>query len=577
MADTSLFEVARQTHEETERYQQALVDILIQSTTSTAPLTHKEKLKRSHKASHLLDRIASRNQFLDDLYADPNGDKAREFDNLDGSPLADNADPNLNAPSSSSASSPRDAFAEFYSRLDRIKQYHQKYPGALPDAFAVDFDALEAVDGGCSGSAAATEMSAAGLDFVDRMFSGEEMAGRFMDLYLHHEAFLNLKGVKRVSYLRYIDDFDQLAGEQSKVPNEAKRTDSYKQYLADLRSYLSSFLRKTQPLSNVDHLEAAALETFDDDWDAGKVEGWQDQGDSVFGGAGAKGKGKAKSSTGEAAAADGQGIWCEACRRSYAKQTVYDAHLKSPKHQKAAQRLAAAAASDAPDGQERGTPTPTAQGELERIKRQVKAKALARDEILVQALGRELAPVRADTKANVERKAALTDRERQAEAEAAEEELNRMTAATTGGDGVLDGEANGDDDEEGEEKIYNPLRLPLGWDGRPIPYWLYKLHGLGVEFKCEICSDHVYQGRKNFERHFQESRHAFGMRALGLPNTVQFRDVTRIQDALALADKLKRQGKLEAEQDGDAEEVEDEYGNTYSKKTYELLKRQGLL
>jgi hypothetical protein len=31
----------------------------------------------------------------------------------------------------------------------------------------------------------------------------------------------------------------------------------------------------------------------------------------------------------------------------------------------------------------------------------------------------------------------------------------------------------------------------------------------------QICSDAMYQGRKAFDRHFQESRHAFGMRALG--------------------------------------------------------------
>lgn len=56
--------------------------------------------------------------------------------------------------------------------------------------------------------------------------------------------------------------------------------------------------------------------------------------------------------------------------------------------------------------------------------------------------------------------------------------------------------------------------------------------------------------RKNFERHFQvgdvspctipltnhvfqEPRHAFGMRALGLPNTKHFHEITRIEDALA--------------------------------------------
>jgi hypothetical protein len=38
--------------------------------------------------------------------------------------------------------------------------------------------------------------------------------------------------------------------------------------------------------------------------------------------------------------------------------------------------------------------------------------------------------------------------------------------------------------------------------------------------------------RKNFERHFQESRHAFGMRALGLPNTKHFHEITKIEDAM---------------------------------------------
>lgn len=58
-------------------------------------------------------------------------------------------------------------------------------------------------------------------------------------------------------------------------------------------------------------------------------------------------------------------------------------------------------------------------------------------------------------------------------------------------------------ESEDEDKIYNPLKLPLGWDGKPIPYWLYKLHGLGVEYPCEICGNYVYMGRKAFDRHFQ--------------------------------------------------------------------------
>ena len=168
----------------------------------------------------------------------------------------------------------------------------------------------------------------------------------------------------------------------------------------------------------------------------------------------------------------------------------------------------------------------------------------------------------------VERRAALTAREREAELEEQEEAVPPPAEITS---------ALEEEDEDDDERIYNPLKLPLGWDGKPIPYWLYKLHGLGVEFKCEICSDYVYMGRKAFDRHFQESRHAFGMRALGLPNTKHFHEITKIQDALALADKLKREGRQELIQMEKAEEFEDADGNVYDKKTYEDLKRQGLL
>lgn len=40
----------------------------------------------------------------------------------------------------------------------------------------------------------------------------------------------------------------------------------------------------------------------------------------------------------------------------------------------------------------------------------------------------------------------------------------------------IQADTESDDDDQ---QIYNPLKLPMGWDGKPIPYWLYKLHGLG--------------------------------------------------------------------------------------------------
>lgn len=97
-----------------------------------------------------------------------------------------------------------------------------------------------------------------------------------------------------------------------------------------------------------------------------------------------------------------------------------------------------------------------------------------------------LVPTLNETKSNVERRFSLTARERE------QELLEQSNTTPAPAAGAADGAA---EEEEEEERIYNPLKLPLGWDGKPIPYWLYKLHGLGVEYRCEICSDHVYMGR----------------------------------------------------------------------------------
>lgn len=105
---------------------------------------------------------------------------------------------------------------------------------------------------------------------------------------------------------------------------------------------------------------------------------------------------------------------------------------------------------------------------------------------LATALLVDLAQIVNDTKANVERRFSLTAKEREQEILEAQKPV--APPQTAGAEG-------GAEEEEEEERIYNPLKLPMGWDGKPIPYWLYKLHGLGVEYRCEICSDHVYMGR----------------------------------------------------------------------------------
>jgi len=112
--------------------------------------------------------------------------------------------------------------------------------------------------------------------------------------------------------------------------------------------------------------------------------------------------------------------------------------------------------------------------------------------------------------------------------------------------------ADNDEEDEVEEEFVEKVEeeeveiqtskqnYPVGWDGKPIPYWLYKLHGLGVEYKCEICGNASYFGRKAYEMHFQEWRHAHGMKCLGIPNNLIFRDITKINDALQLWEKIKK-------------------------------------
>eukprot|EP00761_Pharyngomonas_kirbyi_P004068 gb/GECH01004072.1/.p1 GENE.gb/GECH01004072.1/~~gb/GECH01004072.1/.p1 ORF type:complete len:448 (+),score=132.76 gb/GECH01004072.1/:1-1344(+) len=175
------------------------------------------------------------------------------------------------------------------------------------------------------------------------------------------------------------------------------------------------------------------------------------------------------------------------------------------------------------------------------------------------------------TKLQLQKKQTKTWEEVQNEAwreeKAAEDEYVKMVT----------GETEKEDEEESEGPVnLNPLNLPLGWDGKPIPYWLYKLHGLNLKFKCEICGNYTYYGPRAFERHFQEWRHAHGMQCLGIPNTRHFHHITKMADAIALWKKLQKESKSKFFSEENEEEMEDESGNVYDKKTYEYLKRQGL-
>jgi hypothetical protein len=174
-----------------------------------------------------------------------------------------------------------------------------------------------------------------------------------------------------------------------------------------------------------------------------------------------------------------------------------------------------------------------------------------------------------NTRRRLERRTTKTREEADNERIAEEEE------ALYGPPGAV-GDASGFDEEEDEAPIYNPKNIPLDWDGKPIPVWLYKLHQLNIEYKCEICNS-TYFGRRDFDRHFQEWRHAYGMRSLGIPNSKHFHDITRVEDARALWARLQGQSTTELWKAEADEEFEDSLGNVLNRRTYEDLARHGLL
>lgn len=63
---------------------------------------------------------------------------------------------------------------------------------------------------------------------LDKLFSGEEGGGRFLDLNAVFERFVNLKGVRKNDYLLYLSEFDDFEG---LYPKETKKTVEYKQYV----------------------------------------------------------------------------------------------------------------------------------------------------------------------------------------------------------------------------------------------------------------------------------------------------------------------------------------------------------
>ncbi|XP_050293510.1 splicing factor 3A subunit 3 [Anthonomus grandis grandis] len=420
-------------------------------------------------------------------------------------------------------------FNEFYGRLKQIKDFYRRHPNEISVPMSVEFDEL------AKARENPTEELSNLVEFTD-----EEGYGRFLDLHECYEKFINLKGIEKVDYITYLSMFDQLYD----IPKERK-TGEYRKYLLTLIEYLTWFVQRIKPLMDVDAVlnDESFKAIFE--FDAGTAPGWPKETGSALANVGAHLDLSAFSSWEELASLGLDRL----------KSALMALGLKcGGTLEERAQRLFSTKGQSALDP---SLMTKATKGKASKEKELMRHKELACLEAQVYKLSELVSEQRAATKENVQRKQARTDGER----DNSENEESEDESA----------------DENDDDVPYNPKNLPLGWDGKPIPYWLYKLHGLNISYNCEICGNYVYKGPKAFQRHFAEWRHAHGMRCLGIPNTAHFANVTQIEDALALWEKLKVQKQGERWQPETEEEYEDSQGNVVNRKTYEDLKRQGLL
>ncbi|XP_039250520.2 splicing factor 3A subunit 3-like [Styela clava] len=497
-------EQQRRLHEEKERLYDAMTKESMHKKSAV-----REQINSDHRMRHLLDRVMDNSVRLQELYEDKDGLRKAEIQAIAG--------PN--------------EFGEFYKRLREIKDFHKKHPNEVFVPMSMEFEELNQARENASDEATIL------VEFTD-----EESYGRFLDLHESHLRYINIKGIEKLTYVRYLDAFDRLF----EIPRDRKNT-QYHDYIDGLLQYLVSFVERIKPLLdlNVEHDEV--LKKFELQWETNEFPGWGKEAGSAMAHSGAHLDLSAFTSAEELASLGLDRL----------KSALMALSLKcGGTLEQRAERLFSTKGKTMDEIETSlYSKSKIKAGKKDLTSQRNKETAMVEAQIyhLVELVSEQ----RAATRDNVQRRQARTDTERD------EDE-----------DDVMSDSDSGDDEDE---VIYNPKNLPLGWDGKPIPYWLYKLHGLNINYSCEICGNQTYRGPKAFQRHFAEWRHAHGMRCLGIPNTAHFANVTKIEDAMALWSKIKEMKNAERWNPDQEEEYEDSAGNVVSKKTYEDLKRQGLL
>lgn len=361
-------------------------------------------------------------------------------------------------------------------------------------------------------------------------FTEIEMNGRSLDLQPFYTLYHNKKSLQEAKlndYLIFVRDIESIVRLPSSY--KLKHSRDFILFYDKIGNYLVDYHKRIHPLVSVIKTYDNIVEEFETKYKNKELMDYFKDGDE-----------------------EEENKYCQPCNKSFVNSNTYKNHLQGKKHKKNAQRLAIS----------------RLEGEEPEMKPEAQAKTdhtltnrymLSRAEYIFIAY-KELLDSQFEQTLNLIRQKQTLNADEFEENEA-----------------YMPDNEHSFEEEEDAPKTYKQRKLPIGMDGKPIPMWVYKLHGLDREFKCEICGNYSYWGRQAFEKHFTEWRHNYGMKCLKIPNTTHFREITSINDALALHRKLINDSTTHHFNADREAEFEDSEGNVLTKRAYEDLKRENLL
>ena len=107
------------------------------------------------------------------------------------------------------------------------------------------------------------------LDQADKIFSGEEGHGKYLDLHKHYFAFCRLSKLRKLNliksddYLSWLQNFDKFAV----IPLYIKQTNQYVEYVQNLLEYLKDFFQRAKPLMDFSEIREQTDEMFEGEWE----------------------------------------------------------------------------------------------------------------------------------------------------------------------------------------------------------------------------------------------------------------------------------------------------------------------